>query len=134
MVDVPQNIIDMVNEPNRVGVLCTVDSDGKPNIAYFGSPRFRDDKSLSLGLMGGRTLSNLKVNPNAVFFCIESSPVTFTTPACRIYLEVNQIVTEGELLEQVRAEVAEHVNPDAAKMMSAAVSFKIIEIRNLVDM
>ncbi|MBU2510341.1 pyridoxamine 5'-phosphate oxidase family protein [bacterium] len=134
MIDVPQSIIDMVNAPNRMGVLCTVDPDGKPNVAYFGSPRFRSDKTLSLGLMGGRTLNNLKSNPNAVFFCIESSPVTFTTPACRIYLEVQKIETEGELLDQIRVEVAEHVNADAAKMISSAIAFNVTEIRNLVDM
>ncbi len=134
MVDVPQNIIDMVNDIKGTGVFCTVDSDNKPNAAFFGSPRFRDGNILSLGLMGGRTLENLKTNPNAVFFCIESSPVTFTTPGCRIYLESRGVETEGKLLDEIRAQVAEHVNPDAAKMIAAAVSFNVTEIRNLVDM
>ncbi len=134
MVDVPQNIIDIVNDSKRTGVFCTVDSDNKPNAAFFGSPRFRDGKTFSLGLMGGRTLDNLKTNPNAVFFCIESSPVTFATPGCRIYLKARGIETEGKLLDQIRSEVAEHVSPDAAKMIAAAVSFDVTEIRKLVDM
>jgi hypothetical protein len=133
MTEIPKNIIEMVNKQGRVGILCTVDADGKPNAAYFGSPRFRDDDTFSLGLMGGRTLENLKANPNAVFFCVEDSPVAFTTPGCRLYLKVREIATEGALLEQIKEEVAQHAGADAAKMISAAVAFDVNEIRNLVD-
>ena len=134
MMDIPKNIIEMVNKPGRVGVICTVDPDGKPNAAYLGSPRFRDDNTFSLGIMGGRTLQNLKSNPQAVFFCVEESPVAFTTPGCRIYLAVREISTEGALLDQIKAEIEKHVGPEAAKMMAAAVAFDVTEIRNLVDM
>ncbi len=134
MVDIPNEIIEIVNKPGRVGVICTVDQNGKPNAAYLGSPRFRNDNTFSLGIMGGRTLENLKVNPQAVFFCIEESPVAFTTPGCRIYLEVREISTDGPLLDQIKAEIEKHVGPDAAKMMAAAVAFDVTEIRKLVDM
>ncbi|MCP4755657.1 MAG: pyridoxamine 5'-phosphate oxidase family protein [Proteobacteria bacterium] len=134
MAEIPKNMIEMVNKQGRVGVLCTVDAEGKPNAAYFGSPRFRDDNTLSLGLMGGRTLANLKANPNAVYFCIEESPVAFSTPGCRIYLKVREMVTEGPLMEQIKEEIAKHAGADAAKMMTAAVAFDITETRNLVDM
>jgi Pyridoxamine 5'-phosphate oxidase len=134
MIEIPQEIIEQVNNPGRMGVLCTADKEGKPNVAYFGSSAFRDDKTLSVGLMGGRTLQNLKENSNAVFFCIEEIPVTFTTPGCRLYLEVKEIQEQGDLLDQIREAVATHVNPEAAKMISAAISFKVTEIRSLVDM
>ncbi len=132
MAEVPQDIVDRVNKEGRVGVLCTVDADGKPNAAYFGSPRFRDETTFSLGLMGGRTLANLKVNPNAVFFCVEGSPVAFGTPGCKVYLTVREIVTEGPLMDQIKGEIAKAAGEDAAKMMAAAVAFDVTEIRNLV--
>ncbi len=134
MTDTPQNIIDLVNKPGRIGILCTADADGQPNTAYFGSPRFRKNNTFSLGLIGGRTLKNLKENPKAVFFCIEKSPVSFSTPGCRLYLEVREIHTEGELLEQIRDDVSKNAGADAGKMISAAVTFNVTEIRKLVDM
>lgn len=134
MVDISNDIIELVNKPGRVGVICTADKNGQPNAAYLGSPRFRGDNTFSLGIMGGRTLENLKANPKAVFFCIEESPVAFTTPGCRIYLEVREITTEGPLLDQIKSEIEKHVGPDAAKMMAAAVAFEVTEIRKLVDM
>lgn len=134
MVDIPQTIKDLVNNPKRIGILCTVDADGKPNAAYFGSPRFRDGTLLSMGLMGGRTLTNLKANPNAVFFCVEKSPVGFMTPGCRLYLEVDKIHTEGEFLAQIKSDIEKGVNADAANAVTAAVSFNVTEIRNLLDM
>ena len=82
-------------------MLYTANKEGKPNIAYFGSSAFMDDKTLSAGLMGGRTPRNLKENPNAVFSCVEGTPVTFSTPGCRLYLEVNEIHEQGELLDQI---------------------------------
>ncbi len=102
MIEIPQNIIELVNNPGRVSVLCTADSHGKPNAAYFGSPRVRDGKTISMGLMGGRTLANLKENPNAVYFCTEKTLVDFATPACCTYLEVDPIHTYGELLYQIK--------------------------------
>ncbi len=133
MAKITQDIIDLVNDRKRVGVVCTVNPNGEPNVAYFGSPRFRDKKSISMGLTGGRTLENLKTNPNAVFFCVEPGPVTFTTPAVRLYLRVKSIETGGDLLKQIKTEVSERVNPDVAAMISSAISFEITEIRRLVD-
>ena len=133
MVEVAQDILEMVNKPGRIGVLATADADGKPNAAYFGSPRFRD-KVFCLGLMGGRSLENLKVNPNAVFFCVEEGPVQFGTAGCRLYLKVREIQTEGDLLDKIRRDVAAGAGENAAKMISAAVAFDVVEVRKLVDM
>ncbi len=133
MINISKSIIEMVNKPGRIGILCTVDPDGNPNAAYLGSSRFRDDKTLSIGLMGGRTLENLKTKSSAMFFCIEESPVKFSTSACRLYLKVREFLTEGVLLNQIKDEITKRVDANAAKMISTAVTFDITEIRNLVD-
>ncbi len=134
MVEISQEIIDLINTPQRIGILSTVDSEGQPNSAFFGSPRFRDNNQIiSMGVMGGRTLANLKTNPKAVLFCLESSPVGFDTPSARLYLKAKTIETEGDLLQKIKAEVAKNVNQNAADMMSVAITFEIVEVRKLVD-
>lgn len=134
MVEISEEYKAIINKPGRIGTLSTVDGEGRPNVAYFGSPRVHDDGTFAMGLAGGRTLQNLKVNPHAVFFCVEEGPVSFTTPGCRIYLKVREIRTEGPLLDLIKEMIAKHVNQDAANMMQAAVAFEVIEIRPLLDM
>ncbi len=129
-----KEIIESVNNPTRIGILCTANADGKPNAACLGSLRIRDGKMLSVGSVGGRTLDNLKKNPHAMFFCISESPVTVQTPGYRIYLKVNEIQTEGPVLEQIRAEITEKAGADSANRIKTAVVFDVIEVRNMIDM
>jgi hypothetical protein len=51
----------------------------------------------------------------------------------RIYLKATEIETEGNKLEQIRTLIAEKAGPNAAKMIQAAVTFEVIEIRPLAD-
>jgi len=133
MVEISDKIVAIVNKPGRIGTLSTVDSEGKPNVAYFGSPRFMDDGTFVLSLMSGRTIKNLEANPHAVFFCVEEGPVSFSTPGCRLYLQVREIQTEGPILEMFKKAITERVGPDAAKGLKAAVTFDVTEVRGLVD-
>lgn len=133
MVEISDKIKEIVNKPGRIGTLSTADSQGKPNVAYFGSPVLQDDGTLVMGLGDNRTLGNLEVNPWAAFFCAEEAPVSFTTPSCRLYLKVKEIQKQGPLLDTVRENIAKHAGPDAAKMMVAAVVFDVIEVRSLMD-
>ncbi len=134
MVEISEEYKAIINKPGRVGTLSTVDAEGKPNVAYFGSPRVNDDGLFVMGLAGGRTLQNLKDNPHAVFFCVEEGPVSFATKGCRVYMKVREIQTEGPLLDLVKKRVAEGAGQDAANMMQAAVSFDATLIRPLLDM
>ena len=76
--EISKEIMDIVNKPGRIGTLGTADTQGRPNVAYFGSPRLSEDGTIVMGLGSNRTLKNLEQNPNAVFFCVAESPVTFT--------------------------------------------------------
>jgi hypothetical protein len=51
----------------------------------------------------------------------------------RLYLKATEIETEGNKLEQIRTLIAEKAGPNAAKMIQAAVTFEVIEIRPLAD-
>ncbi len=130
--EISKEIFEIVNKSGRVGVLGTADKQGQPNAAYFGSLRLMDDGSAILGLGNNRSLKNLEENPLAVLFCVTESPVTFTTPGCRIYLKAKEIQKEGPLLEGVRKAIADHAGEEAAKMIVAGVAFEVTEVRPLV--
>ena len=130
--EISKEIMEIVNKPGRIGTLGTANKEGKPNVAYFGSPRLSEDGTIIMGLGSNRTLKNLEQNPFAVFFCVAESPVTFTTPGYRFYLQAREIQKEGPIIDGVREFIAEHAGPDAAKMMVAGVVFDVTEIRPLI--
>jgi hypothetical protein len=134
MVALNKEIIEIVNAAGRIGTLGTTNGQGEPNVAYFGSPRLSEDGTLTMGLTKNRTLKNLEENPRAVFFCVAESPVTFSTPGYRLYLEVREIQKSGPILDLVKEAIAKHAGPQAAAMISAGVTFDVTEIRPLVAM
>jgi len=129
-----EEFVNTINQPGRVGVLATADADGKPNAAYFGSPRLNVEGQLIMGMMENRSLANLEVNPYAVFFTVKEAPVGFTTPGWRLYLECKQIDREGEVLAKVKKAVAAGAGEKAAAGIKAGVVFEVTKIRPLVDM
>lgn len=134
MTEISQELMDMINAPERIGVLATADPNGRPNIAYFGSLRMNPDQSMVMGLGNNRTLANLKANGVAAFMCLASAPVSFETAAARLYLKVKDIDTEGAVLKGVRDAIAAKAGEAAAKMIAAGVTFEVTEVRGLVDM
>jgi predicted pyridoxine 5'-phosphate oxidase superfamily flavin-nucleotide-binding protein len=133
MVEISKDVFDIVNKPGRVGVLGTADRQGQPNTAYFGSLRLLEDGSVVLGLGNNRSLKNLEENPLAVLFCVTESPVGFQTPGLRLYLKLKEIQKAGPLFDTIKAAIAQHAGPEAAKMIVAAAAFEVTEIRKLVD-
>jgi hypothetical protein len=134
MVEISKEIIEIVNKAGRIGTLGTANKMGQPNVAYFGSPQLAEDGTIVMGLGSNRTLNNLAENPQAVFFCIAESPVTFTTPGYRLYLKVREIQKEGPIIDGVKTAITEVAGPEAAKMIAAGVVFEVTEIRPLVAM
>lgn len=133
MVEIAREVFDIVNKPGRVGVLGTADAQGRPDSAYFGSLRLMEDGTVVLGLGDNRSLNNLEQNPQAVLFCVTESPVGFRTPGIRLYLKVKELQKAGPLYDQVKAAIAEHAGAEAAKIIVAAATFEVTEIRKLVD-
>lgn len=134
MVDISKELLEAVNKPGRIGILGTANGQGQPNVAYFGSPRLMENGTIVMGLGSNRSLKNLEENPQAVFFAIAESPVTFKTPGYRLYLKASEIQKEGSILEGVKEKIAQHAGPEAASMIQAAVVFDISEIRTLLAM
>ncbi|MGA2404949.1 MAG: pyridoxamine 5'-phosphate oxidase family protein, partial [Syntrophobacteraceae bacterium] len=79
MVKITKEVMDVLNQPGRIGTLGTADRNGQPNVAYFGSLRPMPDGTITVGLTNNRTLRNLEENPLAVFFIVKEGPVSFQT-------------------------------------------------------
>ena len=121
------------NKQPRLGTLSTADKAGKVNSAYFGSPRMVDEKTIFMGLGNNRTFVNLQENPSAVFMVMEPGETITEWKGVRIYVRMTECRTSGEKLDDLKAGIAKAAGEGAAKMMHAAVTFEIREIRPLAD-
>lgn len=129
----PAKLMEYFNKMPRLGTLSTADKNGKVNVAYFGSPRMVDERTVFMGLGKNRTYANLQENPNAVFMIMEPGESLPEWKGVRVYLKMTQCQISGERLDQIRALIAEKAGEKAAKMIHAAVTFDVQEIRPLAD-
>ena len=86
-----------------------------------------------MGLGNNRTFANLQENPKAVFMIMEPGKTIMDWKGVRIYVKMIDCQTSGEKLDQLKAAVTKHAGESAAKMMHAALTFEIVEIRPLAD-
>ena len=126
-------LIEYFNKQPRLGTLSTSDKTGKVNSAYFGSPRMVDEKTVFMGLGNNRTFANLQDNPHAMFMVMEPGKTIMDWKGVRIYVKMTDCQTAGEKLDEMRATIAKHAGEGAGKMIHAAVTFEIQEIRPLAD-
>jgi hypothetical protein len=141
------NLMDYFNKAPRLGVLSTSSKDGKVDSAVFGSPHMIDEKTVIISTAQNRTFANLLENPNAVYIIMEqcSDPQKVENmnmepgssvmdwKGIRVYMKMKEYSTSGDMLDMVRAQVANFVGEEAAKMIYAAMTFEIYEVRPLVD-
>ena len=128
-----EKIVEYFNKQPRLGTLSTSDKTGKVNSAYFGSPRMVDEKTVFMGLGNNRTFANLQDNPHAMFMVMEPGKTIMDWKGVRIYVKMTDCQTAGEKLDEMRATIAKHAGEGAGKMIHAAVTFEIQEIRPLAD-
>jgi hypothetical protein len=121
------------NKQPRLGTLSTASKDGKVNSAYFGSPHMVDEKTVLMGLAKNRTLAYLQENPYAVFMIMEPGKTISEWRGVRIYVKMTDCATSGEKLDKMKAMIAAAAGEAAAKMIHAAVTFEVQEIRPLAD-
>jgi hypothetical protein len=130
----PGKLMDYFNKSPRLGTLSTASKDGKVDAAVFGSPRMTDEKTVVMGLGKGRSLANLQQNPHAVFLIMEPGKSLPEWKGLRVYLKMKTAATTGPVLDGFKKQIAQVAGPDAAKMIHAAVTFEVTEVRPLVDM
>ena len=128
-----KKLMEYFNKQPRLGTLSTADKAGKVNSAYFGSPRMVDEKTIFMGLGNNRTFGNLQENPSAVFMVMEPGESIMDWKGVRIYVKMTECQTSGAKLVDLKAGIAKAAGEGAAKMMHAAVTFTVQEIRPLAD-
>ena len=132
-VPMPSKLIEFFNKQPRLGGLSTASKDGKPNIAYFLSPHMIDEKTVVMALGNNKTFSNLMENPYAAFMIFEPGMALSDWKGLRIYLKMKSYQISGEQLDMMRERVGQMAGAEPAKMVHAAVTFEVQEIRPLVD-
>ena len=126
-------LMDYFNKMPRLGTLSTASKAGKVNVAYFGSPRMIDEKTIFMGCGKNRTFANLQENPNAVFMIMEPGNSPLEWKGVRLYLKMIECETSGKKLDMLKVQIAEKAGAAAAKMMHAAITFEIGELRPVAD-
>lgn len=143
----PANLIEYFNKTPRLGVLSTSSADGQVDSAVFGSPQMIDEKTVIAASANNRTFANLKENPHAMYMileqCLDSPKETnmnmepgssvMDWKGIRVYMKLKEYATSGELLDMIRNKAANFVGEEGAKMIYAALTFEIYEVRPLVD-
>jgi hypothetical protein len=130
----PGKLMDYFNKSPRIGTLSTASKNGNVDAAVFGSPRMTDEKTVVMGLGKNRTLKNLQENPHAVYLIMEPGKSLMEWKGVRVYLKMKSSATSGPQLDAYKSQIAKVAGPDAAKMIHAAVTFEVTELRPLVDM
>jgi hypothetical protein len=129
----PAKLMEYFNKSPRIGTLSTSSKDGKVNVACFGSPHMIDEKTVVIATAKNRTFANLQENPNAVYMIMEPGKGVLDWKGVRVYLKMREFATSGEMLDTIRSQTAKFVGEDAAKMIYAAVTFEVDEVRPIVD-
>jgi hypothetical protein len=124
--------MEMFNKRPRIGTLSTSNKNGDVNVAIFGSPQMTDENTVVMGIGDNRSLSYLRENPKAVFIVMEPGDTPMDWRGCRVYLTVDVLEDTGAFLDTMRSKIAEAAGKAAAKMIRAAVRFKVTEVRELI--
>ncbi|MGB9929467.1 MAG: pyridoxamine 5'-phosphate oxidase family protein [Methanosarcina sp.] len=139
------DLMEYFNKSPRLGVLSTSSKDGKVNSAVYGSPHMIDEKTVLVATAQNRTFANLMENPYASYIVIEEPaasteqnpniepPTIMDWKGIRVYMKMKEFHTSGQLLEMIRSQIANFAGEEAAKIIYAAVTLEIYEVRPLVD-
>jgi hypothetical protein len=128
-----QKLVDYFNKQPRIGSLSTSRKDGMVNVAVFGSPRMLDEKTVVMGIGKNRTFANLQENPHAVFMIMEPGKTLPEWKGVRVYVTMTGCETSGDTLNGIKAQIAKVAGEAAGKMIHAAVTFVVQEIRPVAD-
>ncbi|AYK16122.1 MAG: pyridoxamine 5'-phosphate oxidase family protein [Methanosarcina flavescens] len=129
----PSNLIEYFNKAPRLGVLSTSSSDGRVDSAVFGSPQMIDEKTVLAATANNRTFANLLENPHAIYTIMEPADSITDWKGIRVYMKLKEYTTSGELLEMIRTQAANFVGEEGAKLIHAALTFEVYEVRPLID-
>jgi hypothetical protein len=127
-------LMQLFNNPARLGTLSTSDGAGNLNAAVFSALQMVDENTVLLAIGENRSLANLGKHPKAVFCFFEPAASPYEWKGARVYLDVAGIERKGETLERMVAMVRQMAGDQAADNVQAAVTFSITAARPIIDM
>ena len=127
-------LMEYFNKRPRIATLSTADKNGKIDNAVFGSPQMTDVKTVVLLLRKNRTLVNIQENPYAVLTIMEPGETHEDWKGVRVYLKMIDFQTSGEMLETRRRNAIRSIGEAKAKLIKAAVTLEIYEVRPIDDL
>jgi hypothetical protein len=126
-------LMEYFNRQPRLAVLSTSNKEGKVNSAVLGSPRMVDEKTVVMTLRNNRTFANLQENSYAIFAIMEPGKTPPEWKGLRVYLKMIDCQEKGEKLEMMRTEVAQRRGEAAAKLIHAALTLEVYDVRPMID-
>jgi len=111
------------------GIIATADAKGVINQAVFAVPHVINEETLAWGFSEGRSLLNLRENPQASYLYLAP---TRGYSGWRLTLTAKKEEREGEVLESIRAGARNAAGPQAGAALAAVVYFKVDEVRPLM--
>lgn len=127
------DLMRLFNSPNRIGILSTGDGKGSVNAGLFGSPRMIDGDTVVMASGDNRSLANLSLNPKAVYLFFEPGTNPMEWKGARVYLTAVKFEKEGPLLERFIDGIRAKVGNVAASGLTTAVTFRVENVRPLID-
>ena len=127
-----KRVMEMFNRKSRIGALATSGKNGDVNVAVFGSPQMIDEDTIIMAIGENRTYKYLQENTKASFIVIEPGESTDQWKGVRLYLEVDEFVRYGELLDSFREKIRKVAGDRSASAITAAIRFKITDVRPLI--
>jgi len=124
----------LINDPQRVTVLATSDSDGLPNLAVIGCVRPLPDGDWVLGLGANRTLANLHATGRAALLLCRPGENLPLWQGLRLYLEATAFTSEGPIFDELVAAVTAEAGRRAGRALRCAVTCRVRERRPLFDL
>ena len=88
-------LMEYFNKQPRIGTLSTAGKDGKVDVAYFGSPRMIDEKTIIMAVRKNQTFANLQENPNAAFMIMEQASAPPGWKGCQGLCEDDRVSDFG---------------------------------------
>lgn len=125
--------MDYFNRQPRIGVISTSSANGVVDCAVYGSPQMLDEKTVQVAFGRGRTIENLRQNPNAVYMIMEPGAGILDWKGLRVYMRMNECFSSGPVLEEYRRRMAEVMGEQAAGMISVVGLFEVTGVRPLMD-
>jgi len=128
-----KEVMALFNKRPRNCLICTANTKGEVNVAVYGSPRMIDEDTVVLAVRNNRSYQNLQKNPKAAIIVVEPGEIKHDSKAVRVYLEVTDIETDGDLLDQFKEEIGARAGKEVADSLQAALHLKITGVRPLID-